>query len=457
MSVDTESKPAALPLPPGPSGFSGPFYLWRDPLGFFLHLVTQYGDIAYHHGVPNFIVVNHPDYIKHVLLNTNKTYNKDLFDYKVLKQTLGEGLVTSDNPLWQRQRKLIQPVFHRKAIEGFGRLMGDASIAKANEWQAAIVEERALDISHEMMHLTLEIVGKALFGTEVRDADAETISKALEVINIMPFSVNGILSTMPWLPVPSNLRFRAELAKLDEVVFRIIDQRRREGGQHEDLLSMLLHAQHEDTGEGMSDKQLRDEVMTLLLAGYETTANALNWTWYLLAQNPKIEERLYEEVFAALQGQAPSVEDLPRVPYARMVIEESMRILPPVWGIARMALVDDEIGGYKVPARTPVFITPYTMHRHPKFWDNPEKFDPERFSPAQTEKRHPYAYCPFGGGPRICIGNHFAMMEAQIVLCTMIQRFRLELVAGHQVEPEARVTLRPKNGLMMRPVLRSKA
>jgi cytochrome P450 len=252
-----------------------------------------------------------------------------------------------------------------------------------------------------------------------------------------------------WWPTPFNRRLAGGIRGLDRVVFDIIETRRRTDTQHEDLLDMLLRARDQDTGEGMTDRQLRDEVMTFVLAGHETTAVALSWTWYLLAQHPRIAEALRAEVMAALGDRTPTIEDLPRLQYARMVVEEAMRLYPPVWGFFRQALGPDTLGEHTVPKGTVLLISPYVTHRHPQVWDNPERFDPGRFAPDRARERPRFAYLPFSGGPRLCIGNEFALMEAQLAVAMTMQRYRLELPAGGRVEPESRVTLRPRGGMVM--------
>jgi len=251
------------------------------------------------------------------------------------------------------------------------------------------------------------------------------------------------------IPTPRNRRFLVARRKLDEAVYRLIAGRRRSGEDTGDLLSMLLAARDEETGEGMSDRQLRDEVVTILIAGYETTADALAWTWYLLGTHPEAGARLHAELAAVLAGRVPAVEDLPQLPYTRMVLQEAMRLYPPAWGLLRQAREDDEIRGYRIPARARIVISQYVVHRHPGFWEEPEQFDPERFAPGRAASRPPFAYFPFGGGQRMCIGNNFAMMEAQLILATVAQRYRLDLVPGHPVEPEPLITLRPRHGVLV--------
>ncbi len=306
-----------------------------------------------------------------------------------------------------------------------------------------------IDVHAEMMKLTLRIVARTLFSTVV-GSEADAIREALGVaIHYANDYAEAIVKLPPWLPLPKNFRFRRSMKTLDSLVFRIIDARRR--GENEgasDLLALLMAATED--GRGMSDTQLRDEVMTLVMAGHETTANAMAWTFYLLSKDPEIERRLRADVVAAIGERAPAVEDAPRLKYARMVIDESMRLFPPVWAIERQSLEDDVVGGCHIPKGAFLALSPFLLHRHRAHWENPEGFDPERFAPEQVEKRSRFAYLPFGGGPRQCIGMGFALVEAQMLLARITQRFRLELLPGYRVELEPVVTLRPRGGMPMR-------
>lgn len=298
------------------------------------------------------------------------------------------------------------------------------------------------------MRLTLRIVGQALFSIDLSD-EADTVGQGFSAVRKLLQSY--VFRPFPPLsvPTPRNRRLNAAIRSLDGVVQGIIDERRQHNADSGDLLSMLLLARDEETGEGMNDRQLRDEVMTLLLAGHETTANALTWMWYLLSQHPDVEARLHTELDKVLGGNIPTVDHLPDLKYTRMVIEEALRLYPPVFGFGRKATGEDELGGYYVPANTLIWLSPYVTHRHPDFWQQPEVFDPERFSPESAANRPHYAYFPFGGGPRLCIGSNLAMMEAQLITATIAQRYLLRLVPDHPVEPEVSLTLRPKYGLPM--------
>jgi cytochrome P450 len=300
-----------------------------------------------------------------------------------------------------------------------------------------------------MMRLTLTIVCQTLFSSDI-STEADEVGQALTtVLKHTIDRMQSLFDLAEILPLPENRRFYEALRTLDQVVYGMIKERRRSGRDTGDLLSMLVFARDEETGQSMSDKQLRDEVMTIFLAGHETTANALGWTWYLLSRHPEVTRRLEAELAEVLDGRTPTLDDLSKLNYTSMVIQEAMRLYPPAWIIGRNAVEADQIDGYDIPADSSIILSPYVTHRHPGFWDNPEGFDPERFSPQQTKDRPYFAYFPFGGGPRLCIGNNFALMEAKLVLATVAQRYRLELVPGHPVEPEPLVTLRPKYGLLM--------
>jgi cytochrome P450 len=355
--------------------------------------------------------------------------------------------VTSEGEFWRRQRKLSQPAFHRERVASFVTTMieeTDRMLARWDDNVGAVV-----DVHAEMMALTLRIVARTLFSTAVgpeADAIREAIGVALHHANDY---AEAVIKPPQWIPSPKNLRFKRSLKTLDALVFRIIDARRRgEGKDANDLLALLMAATED--GRGMTDRQLRDEVMTLVTAGHETTANALAWTFYLLSKDPEVERRLRRETDAALGDRAPTAADAPALKYASLVVNESMRIFPPVWAVERQAIADDVVGGFRVPAKSLVAISPYLLHRHRAYWDNPEGFDPERFLPERAEGRPKSAYLPFGGGPRMCIGMGFALTELQMVLSRIVQRYRLELASTHPVVLEPVVTLRPKGGLPMR-------
>lgn len=430
---------------PGPGGFLSARPLMLDPLPFLEKMFRNYGDVV-RMRILNLRVyaVAHPEGIKHVLQDNHRNYRKS-FDYKILARLLGQGLVTSEGSLWLKQRRLMQPTFHRQKITGFGALMADCTLQMLERWREGAERREVFDVTTEMMRLTLQIVGRALLSMDLT-AQADLIGRNMTIANER-FGEMGLSAFAPWLPTPGNLRFRNAAAVLRKIVLQIIAERRRDGRDYGDLLSMLLAVRDEETGEGMDDEQLRDEVLTLILAGHETTATALSWTWYLLSQNPETERKLHAELDVRLGGRAASVADLPNLPYTGMVIDEAMRLYPPVWAVGRQAIAEDQIMGYCVPKGSNLLLSQWLAHRHPAFWDEPERFEPERFSTGRAAGRPRYAFFPFGGGPRMCIGNLFALTEAQIVLATVAQKYRLRVPANHPVEPLPLVTLRSRHGI----------
>ncbi len=409
--------------------------LVRAPHRFFLQLTRDYGDIVQYRAAPEpAYLLNHPDYVKHVLVSNGRFYNKDTHLNKyMLKSVTGEGLLTSEPPLWRKQRRLMQPAFHRHNLVKFVDLMCDATNQMLARLQTYAATGEPFDIAEEMMRLALDIVNRSLFGYNISEQAA---------------AVGAAVTTLVEIGKPKRKRFQEMLKFLDGVVFGIIDERRQQPESRDDLLNMLLQARYEN-GEGMSDQQIRDEVMSLFIAGHETTGNTLSWMWYLLGQHPEAAAQVEEEVERVLNGRFPTFADFPNLIYTNKVIKESLRLYPSAWSISRRALAEDNIDGYHIPARAIVALSPYTLHRHPDFWPDPERFDPERFAPEQENGRHRYAYIPFGGGARKCIGDQFALMESMIVLPMTLQRFKLQLIPEHPVAGHALVTLRPKDGILM--------
>ena len=436
--------PTPAKLPPGPSSKS-----WtdsfkdysRDPLAYLPRLAREYGDIAtmrYY----NFRVyfVSHPDLIEEVLVTRNRSFIKGRI-LRANKRLFGNGLLTSEGDFWLRQRRLAQPAFHRRRIASYADTMVRFAERLLEEWKSG----QECDIHVEMMRLTLQIVAKTLFDADV-DREARQVGHALEAIMELNSDFRKLILTPSWLPTPRNIRAAIATRRLDKIIFRFIEQRRASGKDAGDLLSMLLAAQDED-GSRMSDRQLRDEAMTIFLAGHETTANALSWTWLLLAQNPAVETKLHAELAAVLAGRAPSLDDLANLRYTGHVITESMRLYPPAWGMARLAIEDTEIGGYPIPKGCGVSLAQWVVHRDPRWFDAPEEFLPERWEGDLMKRLPRFAYFPFGGGPRQCIGNSFATMEATLLLATIAQHFRILLVPGHPAVPMPSITLRPRHGI----------
>lgn len=422
----------------------------RDVLKLLLDGQRQFGDVVRFRLGPLIVhMVSHPDHIKHVLVTNQHNYNKDTRSSSRIRSITGPGLLTSNGDFWLQQRRLMQPAFHPQRLAAFGSIMTTATAAMLTRWQQHADRGEPLDVASEMMRLTYTIVGKALFGTDVT-ADSEPVEEAAGLVMEHAYHrLETILDLPEWLPTPRNRRFRTALQTIDRVVYRIIEERQRSPLQAQDLLSLLLHRRDDDTGKGMSDQQLRNETITLLLAGHETTANALTWTWYVLARHPHVASRVREEVQETLHGQPPAVDDLPKLCYTTRVIQEAMRLYPPIWIMERRVLQDDVIGGYHLPAGSTVVLSPFVTHRHLDFWEKPQEFDPDRFLPERSAARPNYAYIPFGGGQRLCIGSNFAMMEAQVIVAMVSQACRLELVPGFAVEPKPGITLRTQHGLTM--------
>jgi len=436
--------PQSRSVPPGPKprlllGHSP--WTGDDPLRTLTHWAREYGDVVYfrrfHYHV---YFLNRPDLIEQVLVTDPRNFIKGR-GLQANRRLFGNGLLTSEGDYWFGQRRLMQPAFHRERIAAYGKAMVASTTRMLETWRDG--ERR--DVHEDMMRLALEIVAQTLFSTEV-EADVERVGAMLKVLMKENRSARILLPFFRMLPTPGNLRYRIAVHQLDEIVYRIIREHRARGRDTGDLLSILLRARDED-GRQMTDTQLRDEAMTLFLAGHETTALALSWTWYLLAQNPDVEHKLEAELRGVLEGRAPEVEDLPRLPYTERVIKESMRLYPPAYVIARIAASDCEIGGYRVPRGASLVMSQWVTHRDPRYWDEPERFNPDRWTP-EFEKRLPrFAYFPFGGGPRVCIGASFALMEAALLLATIAPRFRLALADDHPVEPFPSITLRPKDGI----------
>ena len=435
--------------PPGPRGHlirgNLPEYV-GGPLEFLINLRRQYGDIARlrFFNVPVFIL-NKPEHIEYVLVTNNRAFIKPIdFRFPFFKGIFGNGLLTSEGDFWLRQRRLAQPAFHRNRIAEYGRVMVDYAEQMLATWR----EGETRDLHREMMVLTLKIAVKTLFNADAERDVALMSAQSDELIKMFELQDSSFWLVHNFFPTPSNRRFHRLIKRLDEYVYGIIQERRQKGADTGDLLSMLLHAQDED-GSRMTDKQIRDEVMTLFLAGHETTALALSWTWYLLAEHPEVEAKLVAELESVLGGRSPRFEDLAGLKYAEAVMKETLRLYPPAWAFGRQAEQDCEIDGYRVKKGRQVYFFPWVVHRDERYFDDPEEFRPERWLDESINQLHKYAYFPFGGGPRVCIGNSFAKMEAVLVLASVAQRYRLRLIEGQVIEPWPVFTLRPKYGIKM--------
>ncbi len=420
--------------PPAPAGSVR--QLVRDPLNFFLGMASEYGDIVCYRPAPDpAYLINHPDYIRHVLVDNNHNYSKATYSNQIFNKVIGEGLLTAEGEVWRKQRRMLQPAFHHARIERLDEMIVDAAQTMLEKWQRAYQAGQPVDVAREMAALTLTVTTRALFGVDL----GEEVRAVGEIVN----------RAASFLEKPSDPRLIQSAGDLAALVDRIIQQRKRDFKDGGDLLSSMILTRDAKTGAAMDDLQMRHQILTLMLAGYETTASALSWTWYLLSKNPTAMERLRGEVKEALNGRPPRYADLDSLPYTRMVLNESLRLFPPAWTLGRRALGEDEIGGYYVGPNTVLAICIYTVHRHPVFWDQPEVFDPDRFSPENSEGRHKFAYIPFGAGPRQCIGNHFGLLEASLIIATVAQRFELHLMPGVEVRPQAVFVLRPARDLMM--------
>jgi cytochrome P450 len=446
------------PRPPGPKGkfmIGNLKDVIRNSNRFLEKCSREFGDVVslriFH--IPIVLLANPAD-IEAVLSKNSANFLKAR-DYRAMKAVLGEGLLTSEGSFWQKQRKLMQPAFRHENIATYAETMVEATSRMLDGWRNG--ETR--DVHEAFMAVTLEIVTKVLFGSVI-PGDAATVAQSLTIMMEDFNRQAGLAFLLPEsVPIPTFFRLKRAIEQVDEMIYKLVDSRRTDrraarnrNGEtpRHDLLEMLLSSQDE-AGSEMTNEQVRDEVMTLFLAGHETTANALTWTWYLLAQHPAVAKKLAAEIDDALHGRAPSAADVSRLPYTEMVIKESMRVYPPVWAIGRQSIKPFDAGGYHLPAKSNVVILQWTLHRDPRFWIDPEVFDPERWSPegARYKPVPRFAYFPFGGGPRVCIGAGFAMMEAILLLATVAQRFRMDLAPKQKVRMLPSVTLRPRRGIKM--------
>jgi cytochrome P450 len=415
----------------------------QNPLDYFTAMAREYGDVSgMRIGKFRSLFINHPDLIEDVLVNNSRKYHKGRI-LQANKYLFGEGLLTSEGDFWLRQRRLAQPAFHRARVSAYAATMAEYTEQLIATWRNG--EER--DIHEEMMQLALRIVGKTLFDADVT-RDAKEVGETLDILLHIAANFGRTILVPLWVPTPRNIRAKLGIKRLEKVIYRIIADRRASGRDTGDLLSILLQAQDED-GTHMNDRQLRDETITLFLAGHETTANTLSWTWWLLAQNPAVEKKFHEELHGVLGGRAPTVDDLPKLTYLSYVLTESLRLYPTAWGMARLAAEEHEIAGYPVRPGYGVAFAQWVIHRDARWFDAPLEFRPERWKNGLAKQLPRFAYFPFGGGPRQCIGNTFALMEASVVLATIGQKFRFALAPDHKVTPLASITLRPKNGVQV--------
>ena len=449
-----EATAAKKPIPPFPKErhwlLGHATMLREDSIGMVKGFISNYGNI-FSLSIPfaKAVIASNPEYARYVLQDNSKNYTKSLA-YDLLKPLLGLGLLTSEGEFWKKQRKLSQPAFHKRKLDEWTAMMVERALHTADKIRVHAEKGEAFDVLPVMTTLTLDIISKAIFSTGVEDK-AKIVGDQITLMNEYTIDRLHHPIRMPAsFPTPANLRQRKALALLDKIVYEIIDHRRAEGVSKDDLLSMLLDAKDEETGEGMSDQQLRDEVMTIFIAGNETSSNALTWTLYLLSQNPEAEQKMIDEIDAKFNsGVELTYQTVGEFHYVKQVIEESMRIYPPVWTVGRRTIEEDEIGGYRIEKQTNVLLPIIYLHHSERFWEEPKKFMPERFAPDKRNNIDRFVYFPFGGGPRMCIGNNFAMLEMEIILIVLYREFKFRVKEGFAVEPEPLVTLRPRHGMMM--------
>lgn len=421
--------------------------LWTDRLAMLADAASEFGDVVkFRMGPKNLYFFNHPDHAKHVLADNPANYHKGI-GLTEARRLLGDGLLTSEGDLWRQQRRTIQPAFRRDRIAEFA----DQIAAEAQELVTRLdarIGKGPVDVVTEMTRLTLGVLGKTLLNADL--TRFTELGDAFEIVQDQAMFEMVTLRMLPiWLPLPRHRRFKVALAQLEEAAFALVRKREAEGSGGDDMIARLLEAYRTEPDAALRRRRLRDEMLTILLAGHETTASTLSWAWYLIDRHPEVAEQMRDEAVQVLGDRLPGYDDLPKLRYTTMVIQEVMRLYPPVWGLTRRSLAPDVVGGYRIPAGVDVMISPYTLHRHPGFWPDPNRFDPQRFDPAVVDLEHRYSYIPFGAGPRVCVGSHLGMMEATFVAAMVARKFRLGLVPGRRVRGEAMLSLRVQGGLPM--------
>lgn len=453
MTIYTPTVPAihTTKSAPGPRGW--PLLgvlpaMQRAPFTYLVSLPQRYGPVVRLQLGPRlFYLISQPADVMHVLQDNQRAYTRG---YDVLYPLMGQGLFTAEGAHWLRQRRLLQPAFHRQQLAGLVDQITSCVTALLERWQQRDKPTQPLNMEAEMTRLTQTVIFKTMFSADI-DADLPVVGAAFDATLAYLQSALFLPVTLPlWLPIPAHRHFLRGRQVLDDIVYRLIARRRQSGDSPNDLLSMLLQARDADSGEGMSDRQIRDEAVTMFFAGHETTASTLTWVWYLLSKHPTVARQVEQEVATVLGDRTPTFADLPNLVYIRRVIDETLRLYPPAWMFWRTAAVDDRIDNYTIPAGAKVLLSPYVTHRQPSAWANPEGFDPDRFRPEQISERPRFAYFPFGGGPHQCIGNHLAIMEAQIAIAMLTQAYHLHLQPGHPpVTGQLTPTLRPYPGVWM--------
>jgi enediyne biosynthesis protein E7 len=423
--------------------------LWFDRLAMLTDAADEFGDVVkYAMGPKTLYFFNHPDHARHVLADNASNYHKGLGLAEARRLMLGDGLLTSEDEVWKQQRRIVQPAFRRDRIAGFASVVTDAGQALTVRLSARVGD--TVNLAEEMTRLTMSVLGRSLLAADL--SPLRMLGPAFEVAQDRAMFEMVSLGAVPlWLPLPRNLRFRKAKGQLEAAVEVLVAGRAHAGGgDGTDLLSMLANAYAGERDARVRWRVLRDELITILLAGHETTASTLSWTWYLVGRHPEAAAAMHAEAVEVLGDRTPDHEDLARLPYTTTVIQETMRLYPPVWGLTRKSVAADVIDGYRVPAGADVMISPYTLHRHPGFWPEPDEFRPERFATSATPVAHRYAYIPFGAGPRVCVGSHLGMMEATLIAAMVARDFRFELPPGVRAVPEAMLSLRVRGGLPVR-------
>ncbi len=446
--MSTNDQPLKGTRAPGPrwSPIVGHVNQWRrDPIKVLTD-AARYGDVVHLRLPGETYLLNHPKHVKHVLQDNHQNYRKGwVFDR--IKPYWGESLLTTEGDKWRRQRLRIQPSFRREHTAEFAPIITRRTAEMLDRWERARQDGRELVLYNEMTRLALVIIADVLFGVELW-ADASEMTGAVQTaLRILKERVAALAPLPLWIPTRDNRRFNRAMRTLNSGVSSMVNRNRSAGEQPRNFLAMLMNARDSETGERMTDRQLHEETIGMLQQGHDTIGEALAWTWYLLSLHPEIERKLHREVCETLHDRVPVVADVERLKYTTLVVQETLRVFPPVWLIPRDAIADDEIGGFRIPAGSTILLSPYLTHRHPDFWENPEAFDPERFLPERSVGRPRYAYYPFGGGPRLCMGVEMAMMEIVLIVAMVAQRYRLHLVSGHREEPECIIDMVPRYGV----------
>ena len=446
----TMTQPKRIPLTKGLPLVGSLPQLIKNPFSYLKQARETHGDIYnLNLGISKMLIVNHPRHLQHILVDNAQNYRKGGAMWDAIRAMLGNGLVVSEGSFWMRQRRMMQPQFHRQRLAALTELMVSAIDESLDTWEKS-ANGSDFNLSPAFTELTMKVITRTLFGTGLDQEEMDKAWKALDYS--VSYIIKAIvLNSLPsWMPAPGKKEYEQAIKQINETVYRIIADSRKDNGESNHLLAMLLDMVDAETGEGMTDEQLRDEVTTMFLAGYETTSIVLAWAWDFLTHHPDVMEKLQAEVDAAIGDRLPTFADLMKMPYSRMILNETLRIRPAAWQLPRTAVEDDEIDGYHIPAGTTITSLIYMCHYHPEEWDNPEVFDPERFQPDKTEKRHKFAYMPFGAGQRKCIGLDFALMEGQLALAMVAQRYKLTKTTEKLAEPELSTTLRPKGGVTVK-------